>query len=516
MTLKRALVAAICATLLIAFIGPIGLIRPVQAVEGGGPNLSVDYVSGTDAVGVWSDATAASIGETVEFAVTILNTNQPSEAENLTARVDLSPHSTVYVSTTSETTVPGSQTQVSDSTSVINLPANAILQYQSGSLKITADFDGDGQNEYDRHTWGDDNLITSGINFGTLHGGTIPIVQLSFKATVLAGGDPKLTVRFLSANKNRPGDGWSDDTKANPGDPIKFYIEIHNTVEPSVAEDLKVWINFPAGEGSVFTPVAYASYAPYTSSVSDQTKITFSEDVRLTYRSGSFKVASWDQNGDGVYEYQDYAWPNGDNLIGNGIVLGDLWGCNPYIIQLSFWADSEIPETPENPDLTVNKKVVFQGNEYDSVAKETHLYDAREVVEYKIYVKNIGGQQATGVKVVDRLPAYIRTLDGHDTKEFLIGDLAAGAEWSGVYQGRVAADLPQNDRTQENVATATSDNAGSAEDTAFIWINGPEILAAETAAAAVEQLPETGPALPVALALSGLLPVGVYLRRRLI
>lgn len=515
MMLKKALVAAVCATLLLAGIGLISPIGPMVSASSQ-PGLSASYLSSTDATGVWADNTPAAVGETVYFYLEIHNANVPSTAENVTVKVDLAHNSKAYVSASNHG-------QISDSTLISGLPVNSLLQYQSGSLKVTTDRDGDGVNEWDNHVWSNDSITTSGVNLGSLEGGSATVIKLSFATTVMLPGDPNLTVKFLSANNSRPADGWSDDTHANPGDAIWFYAEIHNTNVPSVAENVQVRVDFPNNQiGTVFNPTVYASYAPHTSHKTDQTKVTFSSNTRLTFRSGSLRV-TWDQNGDGVYEYQDYAWPaspaggpNGDNLIGNGIVLGDLWGCNPYIIQLSFWADSEIPETPENPDLTVNKKVVFQGNEYDSVAKETHLYDAREVVEYKIYVKNIGGQQATGVKVVDRLPAYIRTLDGHDTKEFLIGDLAAGAEWSGVYQARVAADLPQNDRTQENVATATSDNAGSAEDTAFIWINGPEILAAETAAAAVEQLPETGPALPVALALSGLLPVGVYLRRRLI
>ncbi len=509
-------ILAITATLAI-FAAAIGLAYPVQAVEGYGPNLTVNYLSGITA---WGDNTAATIGDTVEFYMEIHNTNVPSTAENLTVSIDLPTvpsggtiTSTVHASTTSETTVSGSQTNVSDSTSIVSLPSNGLLQYQSGSLKITADLDGDGVKDYDEHAWPNDDITTNGINLGSLEGGNPAVIQLSFKADVVAALDPNLTIKFLSANPKRPGDGWSDNTQANAGDPLQFYLEIHNTNVPSVAKDLRVRVDFN-------NLMAYASYKPYTTYSSDPTKVNFSSSAEMTYRSGSMKI-TWDKNGDGVKEYDSYVWPN-DDLISGGIVLGDLWGCNPYVIQISFWADSQPtpPPTPTPPALTINKKIVWNGNEYDSIDREVHLFDPDESVVYKIYVKNDGDADATGVKVTDYLPAYIRTLDGQDKKEFNIGTLAAGAGWSDEYTAKVLSDLPQNDRTQENRAEVTSDNAGSDEDSAFIWINGPEILAAEAEAATVEtghapSLPATGPAVSVALGLAGMLPVGVLLRRRL-
>lgn len=335
-------------------IGPIGLIRPIRAASG--PNLTINYLSGTDATGVWADATPAAIGETVEFYIEIHNTNVPSTAENLTVRVVLAPNSTAYVGASNHSTI-------SDSTSITGLPANALLQYRGGSMRLT-----------------------------------------------------------------------------------------------------------------------------------------------------------WDQNGDGIKEFDNYAWPNDALISAGGINLGNLLGCNPYIIQISFKADvTEIPKEPGTPQISIEKKIVWSGNEYDSIGRETHLYNPDESVEYKIYVKNTGDAETTGVKVIDHLPAYIRTLDGQDKKDFNIGTLAAGKEWSATYTAKVLSDLPQNDRTQENRAAVTSDNAGGDEDSAFVWINGPEILAAAAVAAVAEapkELPATGPAVPVALGLSGLLSLGLYLRRR--
>lgn len=518
--MRKILAITTISAILIGLMGPIGLIRPVrptQAVGGSGPNLTVNYLSG---VTTWGDNTSAGIGDAVQFYVEIHNTNVPSNAENLTVRVNLpsTPTSTVtstaYASTTSPTTVPGSQTNVSDSTNIINLPANALLQYRSGSLRVTADLDGDGVKDYDGYAWPNDSIATAGINLGTLAGGAPAVIQMDFYADVVAAQDPNVTVKFLSANPERPADGWSDNTQANPGDELQYYIEIHNTNVPSVAKDLKVKVNFPTGEGTTFSPTAYASYTSNPSSVSDSTKVTFSSKADLSYRSGSMRI-TWDKNGDGVKEYDGYAWPNND-IVGGGIVLGDLWGCNPFVIQISFWADSKKPKAPKEPKVTIEKKVFWNGQDYDSIDRNVHLFDPGETVEYRLTVKNEGEQEASDVKVVDHLPSYIRTFENTDKKEFDVGALAGGESWSTLYSTRVAENLPQNDRTQENRATVTSSNAGSDEDTAFVWINGPEILAAEVQAAAVAapvELPVTGPAVPVALALAGALPLGVLLRR---
>jgi uncharacterized repeat protein (TIGR01451 family) len=500
---KSSKIAAFGAVAVLFFhlLNPLNLLNPSPAYADPGPNLTVSYLSGTDATGVWADSTPASIGETVEFYMEIHNTNVPSTAENLTVKVNLAANSTAHVSASNHS-------EVSDSTSVTGLPANALLQYQSGSLKVTADLNGDGVKDYNEYVWPNNNILSTGINLGNLVGSNY--VQLSFKANVVAALNPNLTIKFLSANPSRPGDGWSDNTQANPRDSLQFYLEIHNTNVPSVAEDLKVWVDFD-------NLIAYTSYSPYASSVSDATKVTFSSVAKRTFRSGSLRV-TWDQNGDGIKEYQDYAWPGGDSIVGGGIVLGDLWGCNPYVIQLSFWADSTTPPTPTPPSLTINKKVVWSGNEYESIDRATHLFDPDESVVYKIYVKNEGGSEANGVKVTDHLPTYIRTLDGADKKDFNIGKLAAGKEWVGEYTAKVLSSVPQNDRTQENRAAVTSDNAGSDEDTAFVWINGPEILAAAVPAApsAARELPATGPEIPVVLGLSGLLSAGLYLHRKLL
>ena len=330
------------------------------------------------------------------------------------------------------------------------------------------------------------------------------------------GLEPNLTINYLSATDAT--NVWADSTPASIGETVGFYIEIHNTNEPSTAEDLTVRVDL------VLESTAYAGASNHPD-VSDSTSITgLPENAFLQYRSGSMRI-TWDQDGDGIKEFDNYAWPNDALVSETGINLGNLLGCNPYVIQISFKADvSEIPEELGTPQVSINKKIVWSGSEYDTISRETHLFDPDESIVYKIYVTNNGDAEATGVKVTDHLPAYIRVLDGADEKTFSIGTLGAGQTWAMTYTAKVLSDLPQNDRTQVNTARVTADNADPDEDSAHIWINGPEILA-ETVAAAVSaapapeapaELPATGPAVPVALGFSGLLSVGFYLHKKLL
>ena len=321
---------------------------------------------------------------------------------------------------------------------------------------------------------------------------------------------PNLTINYLSGTS--ASGGWADSTPASIGEVVEFYIEIHNTNEPSTAEDLTVRVALAPNS------TAYAGAGNHPT-ISDSTSITgLPGNAFLQYRSGSMRI-TWDQNGDGIKEFDNYAWPNDALVSATGINLGHLLGCNPYIIQISFKVDiTEPPAPPAAPALTINKKIVWNGNGYDSISRETHLFDPDESVVYKIYVTNNGDEAATGVEVIDQLPAYLRTLDGREEKTFKIGTLAAGQTWVGEYTAKVLSDLPQNDRTQVNTARVTADNADPDEDTAHIWINGPEILAVAAVAAAVEapkELPATGPAVPVVFGLSGLLALGFYLHKKL-
>jgi len=326
-----------------------------------------------------------------------------------------------------------------------------------------------------------------------------------------------LSLEKLVSNTNNP--EWKTQVSANHGDYVQYKIKLHNP-NPLPMTEPRIKDVLPAGL-TLREDTVRLIFLGNTMSPNPANGNIFGDGYLLVttldpYNSGNrpywevtYKARVGDCPVSGTKVNSARAWTKWEDVV----------TASATVIVAACPTPTPTPTpTPGACQLSLNKKIVWQGNEYDQIDKETHLYDPGEKVSYKFYVKNNGGREATNVKVKDVLPAYLRDLDGRDEKEFNIGTLAAGGEWSGSYEARVLADLPQNDRTQENRATVSASEGCTDEDSAFIWINGPEILAAEVQAAAVAaapaELPATGPAVPAAIGLSGLLSLGFYLRRR--
>ncbi len=323
-----------------------------------------------------------------------------------------------------------------------------------------------------------------------------------------------LFIEKLVSNTNNP--TWKTQVNANQGDYVQYKVKLYNPnplpmTEPRLKDILPD--GFTLREDTVFLVFSGTTMSPKPANGN-----IFGDGYLLSTNLDPYN------SGDRPYWEITYKAKVGECPVeGEKVNNARAW---------TKWTDAVTASatvivaacptpTPGEPQISIVKKILWNGNEYDSIDKETHLFDPNEEVVYKIYVKNDGDAEATGVKVTDYLPAYIRDLDGRDEKEFDIGTLGAGKEWSATYTAKVLSNLPQNDRTQVNTARATADDVSSVEDSAHIWINGPEILAAEAVAEAVsaapaEELPATGPAVPVTLGLSGLLSVGFYLHRKLL
>ena len=330
-----------------------------------------------------------------------------------------------------------------------------------------------------------------------------------------------LSIEKLVSNTNSP--AWKPQVNANQGDYVQYKVKLYNPnplpmTEPRLKDILPSGLTlrgdtvFLVFSGTTMSPnpangnifgdgyLLSTNLDPYNSETRPYWEVTYKT-----------KVGDCPVTGTKINNAQ--AWTKWTGVA----------SASATVVVAACPTPTPTP-TPTPPagvcQLTINKKIIWSGSEYDHLDKETHLFDPEEKIYYKIYVKNSGDAEATGVKIVDQLPAYLRTLGGNETQDFNVGTLKAGEEWVGEYTAVVAKDLPQNDRTQENRAKVTSDQTCSDEDSAFIWINGPEILAAEVVAAAVSaapaELPATGPAVPVALGLSGLLSFGFYLHRRLL
>lgn len=150
-----------------------------------------------------------------------------------------------------------------------------------------------------------------------------------------------LTLLYLGIN-NTTGGSWTHSVNVSEGQVVKFYAEIHNDVIGTTANNVKIKATLPNTTGTSTATVS----SDNTNTVSDNVSINVTGG-HLEYVPGSTAM-TWDTNGDGTFEYNGTALPDG--IIGNGIVLGNQKGCNEYIIQLSFKAkvvkDQQASPTP--------------------------------------------------------------------------------------------------------------------------------------------------------------------------
>lgn len=533
-TIKQGLYLSLSLTLVaLGYLSVAGKLQNVAAVDGSGPNLTANYLSSNEAYPAadWSDDTIGDPDNFVDYYIEIANTNVPSNAGNLTVKVTLPETmggdnvSRVRVTTTTECTVAGCNTSPEETTTVHLSNANSALVYQAGSTKVTADLNQDGTKEYNGTTWAD-GIIEDGINLGGFDGGPATI-QINFRVRVAGYGTPNLTANLLAKNLSVNGSTWSDSTAASVGDLLKFYLELHNTNVPSEATNVRIKASLPSAFATSAV-VTLTITADNATSVSDTTTVTFSVPARLIYNPASTRL-TWDSNGDGVNEYADSLWAN-DDLFGAGIVLPvGLFGCNQYILQLTFEATvvaevtatptpTPTPSAPADPGcvVTMDKKVrLVDGRELDDVSSDTHIYQVGETITYRLFISNPSTAEVANVTIQDFLAPYLSFVSGdlaYDPGAHRLdsnqGTMKAGESRTLTYTLKVKDNIPAGTTTQENTARIFANGRQCASNTATVVIGKPgAILASAT------QLPVTGGAAEaIVLIGSGLALLGYSLR----
>ena len=511
--LNKTLIASLLFGLVFAGSGVFVSQTSAAAIVQPGYELKVKNLT---AGGAYGDSATLADGQTARFRLQITNHIASNLIDQLRIRSDF-PLNTNPTSVSASIKADAFNTQIDSAN--ISVPAGKYLSYIPGTTVYIMDDRPQYQaettvNDIDGHSA---LTFSEGLTLYSWPGGDHSWLWVFFDLKVISQEpetrEPEVEFFKYVANTSRGEtlDSHKTSTTASPGETVRVRLWVHNKEIDTTAHNAKIIDVLPSGS---FNSQSRAGTfrSDETGDVTSSATFNLSETSTLNYVSGSARI----------YHYGDTVGTKLSDgevsaLFGGGYSLGELVGCWAY----QRWIEYELEAPPPVGvcQLTLDKKIVWNNNEYDHIDKGTHLYDAGEKITYKFYVKNNGGKAATNVKVKDVLPAYIRDLDGRDEREFNVGTLAAGGEWSGSYEARVLSDLPQNDRTQENRATVDSNEGCRDEDTAFIWINGPEILAAAAVAATAEapaELPATGPAVPVALGLSGLLSIGFYLHRKLL
>jgi uncharacterized repeat protein (TIGR01451 family) len=276
---------------------------------------------------------------------------------------------------------------------------------------------------------------------------------------------------------------WKTSASADVGDEVSFRLWIHNNADDTWAENVIARVSIPSNYSTNHSVGAFVS-ADNADSISGSAVVNLSQSGRLEYMPGKTFVYS-DVYGSG------YQWPN-DDITGDGINLGRLRGCWPYVIQLTFRTKVQAEPDPDEPRLTMSKTVSYgaerdNGVWYEAISKDKKKFGPGEFLYYKVLVKNIGDATVLGVTLEDQLPPYLYWHSGDGTYKsgpnivkFDLGDIAEDATIVLTYRLRVRDVLPNGERTQENVVIARSSNFQELQDSTVVWIKGPDVVEKKT------------------------------------
>ena len=239
------------------------LMGRAEAVDGSGPNITIPDFGVSVGDSGWKNSVSANPGDELWFQLQVHNTNVPSDAENLTVKLDMPTdrdgNLTVNVTagTSSPTTVAGSVTSASKSVTV-NIPGGARLKYRAGSMQITWDQNGDGTKEYSGSAWGggDGSLTGSGVNFGTLKGCNNYVIQLLFAADVVKPGSPSLSIEKKVAFGGREESTIEKSSHIfGAGEKVVYRLFISNNgdadaLKVTIKDNMPPYIKWLEGDGS--------------------------------------------------------------------------------------------------------------------------------------------------------------------------------------------------------------------------------------------------------------------------
>lgn len=169
---------------------------------------------------------------------------------------------------------------------------------------------------------------------------------LNIKASS-AVSNPVLALIYVGNNANDPSDSWDNDVTLTVGQKVTLYSEVHNTVIGTTAQNLKIKATLPNGSGTSTS----TAWADGVSPVSQNVSLHVPANAQLKYVSGTTKM-TWDKDGDGNFEFKDTVLADG--ITTGGLQLGNLNGCNNYIIQIAFKA--EVVEVKPSPSPSPSPK----------------------------------------------------------------------------------------------------------------------------------------------------------------
>jgi len=271
------------------------------------------------------------------------------------------------------------------------------------------------------------------------------------------------------------------------GDTVRVRVYIHNNADASlnasgdgIAEDVVVKIDYD--EDSLQTehvPTAYISS-------DDADPVSIWDTLNMSAENGG-KFELEPVIGSGEMTTNSGTTPiDVLDLVGNGVNIGDIYGCFEYtaVVAMSFEVNM--------PEYEVEKSVRLEGQTSNDW-EQSKTVDSEQVVEYKIEFTNVGSTDLDSVIIRDDLPEYVTyvpgstilfnstypngknmTSDNVVTTGINIGNYAPGANAVVGFKAIVDADseLECNTNRLTNLAFAQPARLGRVSDGADVVVEG--------------------------------------------
>jgi len=176
-------------------------------------------------------------------------------------------------------------------------------------------------------------------------------LTLSLPVAALANNGSALDINLLGTDDNDASQPWSQNVNVPVDHQVQYALAIHNHVPGTVAKDIRAKVFLPSGvitSGTSTATVTSSDAATVTQSIT--VNVTTAGGGEIQYVPGSTQV-TWDRDGDGHLDYNATTFADGI-VSGDGLLLGDLNGCDKFIVRISFLANVVAPSVTPTPTPT--------------------------------------------------------------------------------------------------------------------------------------------------------------------
>ena len=317
------------------------------------------------------------------------------------------------------------------------------------------------------------------INMGKVSADSVSTKIDTSTITVTKVGVASFNVLNKVANSTKGDTVWSKTVSANPGDVVEFYVYVNNNGD-TTANDTTIKDALPS----------YLSY------ISGTTKIYTG--------SGSTKLDDGVTNGGISIGDVKTNQANSKYVVFQALISKDIPAGSYTLTNTAKVKASNVTEVTDSSTITINVPIteadfeitnkVANSTKGDTTWSKSVEASPNDVVEFSIYVNNIGGISATNTMVRNVLPIGLTYVPGttklyrENSNEKLsdgitsatginIGTLNQGKANSIyiVFQARIASDLASGTYSKTDSAYVRADNAITAWDTSTVVIKVAQV-----------------------------------------